>query len=269
MEFIKLMEKEYRQTYKRLVWYYPYTVFFRSRFALLLALFSGLVTLFLGYFVSRESLLVLFKFGFLSALFSVFISIFFYFILALTASRRWSTYHKRFIQAGKHLSDTEIESLMNEGKNQKKMKMYLDKKQTILGAILYTTEHFLCIPGIMLISRNELYKVSIQQIRFRTWIIVLFVILLITVPYIALFVFAYFYAKDIFLKESSEKDIVINTIHFTLYNGVLIKLPLNHFCKNPIESTRHIMAWYWKCDPNDPQLSKRIRNATIFMRRQY
>ena len=129
---------------------------------------------------------------------------------------------KIFISKVKGLDSPQYEQLLSEYSNARRVNIYYDRGKRLLGSdVIYVTEHFLFIPGLFLMSREEISEISILGRR-------------VSHEPTTTFLFS--------LKDQSEQ-----------------KLILYYRYKDCPETTEQIMAWFWQCDPDESDLQERTK----------
>jgi len=159
---------------------------------------------------------------------------------------------KNFLHKVGQLERAQYEQLITEYSGKKQIKVYYDKRKKIIGSgKIYVTDNFLFVPGLLLITREEVGNVKIAVSRFN----------------IA--------GTGSYLKKTKIKFMSKGTEHSYIrpnnsLSAILAELraertvaskasllPVKFDYDESPETAEHIMAWFWQCELDDPSLSER------------
>jgi len=243
MGFIELTNSEYKQIVKNLTWRTSYLTLWK--FLMPLSLFTAVI-------------LIPFYSSFLSSIMIASLVVFavhvFYLLFTPFRILRYKKMHRAFISRVEQMNSHEYEALVSGFPSRKKIEIYKNrKKEPSSPGAIYVIDNFLFVPGLLLVRREELedIKLTIEKVRL----------------------------------VGSSRDIRISRIHFfskpgnscaepSLMTKILhgsgsmraelearsVRLPLKYNYDKSPETAEQIMAWFWQCDPNSPDLSERTRN---------
>jgi len=212
MEFIELTKPEYKRILRRLILVTPLTE------PLKIVWLFVLIGIFIG--VTRETATWLSVT--LTAL--LFLALRPGVILLSILFRRpyYQESHEEFVSKVQQLGASQYEQLSSEYPSAKRISIYYDRGKRLLGSeMIYVTDHFLFMPGLFLINREDIDEISVSGPRAAH-------------EFTTTFTFA--------LKEQSKQ-----------------KLTMCYRYKICPETAEQIMAWFWQCDPSDPTLPERTK----------
>ena len=242
MELIELTNPEYKHMLRKLVWRTPFWKLWRilgplSVFIFLLELANPASIGMTFWIILAANVLCL--------------------LLAPLRIRRYSKMHAGFVSRIKQLNKSEYEALLSEYQARKSIHIFKNKKQEVSKPeIIYATDNFIVVPGLLLVHREELadVRLTVEKLRIAGY----------------------------------WNDVRISRIHFVLKNPPVCaksaklinalegldtlpgylktqakRLPFKYSYDKSPETAEQIMAWFWQLDPNDPTLPERVKKLVI------
>ena len=245
MDFLEITSSEYNDIIKNLLWRTPFIHQWATRGALstffIIWLFSAV---FVGYYI-QEFMDILATFRVIANLGTILNAVLFGFVLAFAfcalysiltviftpvRKLRYVRAHEVFVAAVRRLTEPQYDALLTEYPCRKKIEVYYDKKRKLIGSgVIYVTNNFLFVPGLLLVCREDLKEIKIIH----------------------------------GVKQIYRTGTKITKIRFVFTRFPSVLLPIKYDYENSPHTALQIMAWFWQCNPNDPALPRRL--DTVFV----
>lgn len=266
MEFIILTNPEYRRILRRRIWHTPGSTAraFGEMPGAGARRKSGKRTGFILLFIFGPTVLLLVRgTDWVRFLFDVGMMLLppllFFTMMILVRTSEDRSAHKEFIKKVKSLDLRQYEQLLSEYPFARKIDFYDDHSKGILGVErIFVTDNFLFIPGLFLIRREEVETMVIRVPERDSG--KEFAFLLVS-PFGKVpggDEFSRMYRK--LLNETYRYRIHPETGKRTylLKDEAEEVFRLDYSYDRSPETAEQIMAWFWKCDPNDPTFLMRM-----------
>ena len=257
MDFIELTNPEYKRSLGRLIWRTPIARLLRSKWAIPFLLFCLALGTLLTYTDDEiqslfSNLGIGYEVGMPQALLGGFLFVFALVLLGFCVylfclpmrRRPYVEYRKKFISKVNQLNSLQTKTLLSEYPSRKKIEIYYDKKKKTTGSVaIYVTDHFLFIPGLLLVPREEVDEIKVSELYWNISSRSLSPI------------------RQYFLDTNRKGAInvkVVTRFEFISEGTDPIYSPMDYDYSVSPETAERVMAWFWQCDPNDPGLKERV-----------
>ena len=248
LTFVQAIDLEYKQMLKQLLWRDPFIKILKSRetipyFILSIVLIIALevlegnmlVRLILG--IRSTGFISLILVAFLGAFLGFLALILFQVLMIPIRKRHLAQAHKRFLAILARLDEEDTKKLLTEYPSRKRFGVaYNRKKGHMTSGVIYVTDSFLFIPGLLLIPRESLEEIKL--------------------------IFDHSTARGTDWFEPTGHS----EIQFILEGILPIVFPFKHNYHKSPETSEQIMAWFWQRDPNAPEIPIKTRRAIMTSR---
>ena len=246
--FVQTTDFEYKQMLKQLLWRDPLMKLLKSRetipyfilsFALIIALevFEGNMLVRSIFGMQSTGLASLISPAFLGTLLGFLAIMIFQVLMVPIRKRRFAHARKTFLAILAQLNEEEIKALLLEYPSRKRFGIFYNRKKgRMTSGVIYVTDSFLFIPGLLLIPRRKLEEIKL------------------------IFDHSAAIGTDWFEPTGRSE------IQFILEGILPIVFPLKHNYHKSPETSEQIMAWFWQRDPNAPEIPIRTRRAMMTSR---
>ena len=250
LRFAETVAPEHRTMERRLIWRDPFVKLLRSRETVPYFIVAVFLVILLEELDPRGGWITALTPGvsgdgvvdtILAAFFAAFVCFgalfLFQLLMVPVRKRQLAGAHKDFLAMLRQLDDDQAAALLAEYPARKSFGVfYHRKKGRKTSGVVYVTDSFLFIPGLLLAPREMLEDITL--------------------------IFDQHGGRGVDWFETSGHS----EIRFVFPDVFPVVFPLRHNYHKSPETAERIMAWFWQFDPDDPGVSVRTRQAIVSSR---